>query len=99
MYRRDKRLIDFFLNERMREKKAERALNKLELSDCIFKAYTAAQPTEKGKTNKAFTEFKKYREELLKDIFDDYEEIKKKQIEEEGRKTWADLKTKKRIKL
>jgi hypothetical protein len=99
MYRRDKRLIDFFVNERAKEKKAERALNKLELSECIFKTYTASQPTKPGKTNKAFNEFKKYREDLLKDIFEDYEEIKKKKIEEEGRKTWADLKTTKRIKL
>lgn len=99
MYRRDKRLIDFFISERAREKKAERALFKLELSDCVYRSYTAAQPTEKGKTNKAFNDFKKYREDLLRDIFEDYEEMKQKKIMEEGKKTWADLKTKKRIKF
>jgi hypothetical protein len=88
------------LSEYTREKKEERALLKFDLTECIYKTYTAAQPTEKHKVNKAFEDFEKFREELLKEIFGDkeYEEIKAKHIEEEGKKTWGDLKKSKKGK-
>ncbi len=92
-------LMDFFLAEYFDEKKKERALLKLDLSECIFKSYTAAQRVERGKANKPFSDFKRWREELIKEAIDNYDKIKQLQIKKEGEKTWADLKSKKRIKF
>lgn len=98
MYKLNKNLIEFFIDENNNEKKTERALLKFDVSECVYKAYTAAQPVEKHKTNKAFEDFKKYREDLLREIFDNYDEIKNKQIQEEAKKTWGDLKKSKKGK-
>lgn len=98
MYRLNRNLIEFFITEYAEEKKVERALLKFDISECIYKSYAAAQPVEQHKTNKAFDNFKKYREELLKEIFDDYDEIKNKQIQEEAKKTWGNLRKSKKGK-
>jgi hypothetical protein len=73
---------------------------KFDISECIYKSYTAAQPEERHKINKTFEGFKKYREELLKEIFGEkeYNEIKEKQMKEEGKKTWGNLKKSKKGK-
>jgi hypothetical protein len=98
MYKLNKNLIQFFIDEYTNGKKIERAAYKFDLSECFFKAYTAAQPTEEHKTNKAFEDFKKFREGLLREMFDNYDDIKAKHIEEEGKKTWGDLKKSKKGK-
>jgi hypothetical protein len=98
MFRIDKGLIEFFINEYNEEKKIKRACLNLDLSECIYKAYTAAQLVEKHKTNKAFNDFKKWREDLMKEIFPNYDEIKLEQAKKEGKKTWNDLKKSKKGK-
>lgn len=62
-------------------------------------AYTAAQPVQKGKTNKCFNNYKKYMEDLKKEIISGYDEEKHKNMIEEGKKTWKELKSKKKVKF
>jgi hypothetical protein len=93
-------LKEFFLNEYVEEKRIERALLKLDISETIFKTYTGAQPTEKHKINHAFNNLKKWMENLEKEIFGEkeYDEIKMKQAKIEAKKTWGDLRKSKKGK-
>jgi hypothetical protein len=90
----------FFLNEYIEEKRIERALMKLDLSETIFKTYTGAQATEKHKINHAFNNLKKWMENLEKEIFGvkEYNEMKLKQAKIEAKKTWGDLRKSKKGK-
>jgi hypothetical protein len=91
-------IIQFFLNEYVEEKKIERACNKLDMLDMFYMAYTGAQPTERHKVNRCFDNLKKERESLLREIVDNYDEIKQKQVLEKGKETWGNLRKEKKKK-
>jgi hypothetical protein len=61
-------------------------------------AYTGAQYPGKGKVNTAYNALKKERESLLREIFDNYDEIKQKQVLEKGKETWGNLRKEKKKK-
>jgi cell fate (sporulation/competence/biofilm development) regulator YlbF (YheA/YmcA/DUF963 family) len=92
-------IIGFFLNEYHTEKKKERALLRHDMAEAIFMAYRGSQPKVKGQLDNSFSNFKKFLENLRKECMEGYDEIKHKKMIEEGKKTWADLKSKKRIKF
>lgn len=91
MLKLDNNIVNFFINEYFEDKKYERALNKLDIAECIFTAYTAGQPTEKGKANEPFEYYKnKWRNDLYKEI--GIEDKKEKEV------FWGELKKKARAK-
>lgn len=62
-------------------------------------AYCGAQPVEKGKANKSFNNFKKFLKDLKKEFMDGFDELNYKKMVEEGKKTWAELKGKRKVKF
>lgn len=97
MLKLDNNIVNFFINEYFEDKKYERTLTKLDIAECIFTAYTAGQPTEKGHTNKPFEYYKEWRKGLYKEI--GIEDKKEKEVFWGELKKRARAKKKKRIAL